>query len=143
MTDTTSPWEEWRPGYNPYRRTPFQILGLSVTLKGRGPIMNAIRQRRQRIQNTPERFPLFGEPLDVAQVNEAEERILNPETRLYAELCTHRPRMVSIDLEDVPSRLAGITPPIPDPGRVPDTQRLSRLVPTPVERTFPALIELR
>lgn len=141
MAHTTSPWEEWRPGYNPYRRTPFQILGISATVKGRGPIRSAIRQRRQRIQTTPERFSLFGESLDVAAVNEAEERILDPEARLYAELCTHRPRLVSIDLSDVSGPLSEMTPPILDPG-TPDIQRLIRLVPPPVERTFPTLTEL-
>jgi hypothetical protein len=141
MAHSSSPWEEWKQGHNPYRRTPFQILGLSATLKGRGPIRNAIRQRRQRIQNTPERFPLFGAVLDLAEVNEAEERILDPETRLYAELCTHRSRVVSIDLKDVPSRLAEITPPIPDPQCVRDVQRLTRFVPPLRVRTFPTLIE--
>lgn len=137
----TSPWEEWRPDQNPYRRTPFQILGLNLTLKGRGPIKAAIRQRRQRIQSTPERFRLFGELLDLAQVNEAEERILDPEARLYAELCTHRPRLASSDLGDTPSRLARLTPPIPSPQPVIDPQRLARLVRPPVARAFPALIE--
>lgn len=141
MEHTTSPWDEWRPGYNPYRRTPFQILGLSTTVKGAGPIRNAIRQRRQRIQNAPERFPLFGEPLDVAEVNEAEDRVLDPEARLYAELCTHRPKAVSIDLGDGPSRLAELTPPIPTPQGVQDAQRLARFVPAPARRTFPPLIE--
>ena len=142
MEHATSPWAEWRPGYNPYRRTPFQILGLSATVKGPGPVRNAIRQRRQRIQNAPERFPLFGEQLDVAEVNEAEDRILDPETRLYAELCTHRPKLVSLDLGDVSSRLAEVTPPmIPTPQGVLNAQRLTRLVPAPVERTFPSLIE--
>jgi len=141
VENTTSPWEEWRPGYNPYRRSPFQILGLSTIVKGPGPIRNAIRQRRQRIQNTPERFPLFGEPLDVAEVNEAEDRILDPEARLYAELCTHRPKLVTIDLGDVPSRLAEVAPPIPTPQGVLNAKRLARLVPAPVERTFPSLIE--
>ena len=141
MEHTTSPWTEWRHGYNPYRRTPFQVLGLNSTVKGPGPIRNAIRQRRKRIQNTPERFPLFGEPLDVAEVNEAEDRILDPEGRLYAELCTHRPKLVSVDLGDVPSRLAEVTPPIPNPQGVLNAQRLARLVLAPVERTFPTLIE--
>lgn len=143
MTGTISPWEEWRPGYNPYRRTPFQILGLDPTAKGPGPVRSAIRQRRQRIQNAPERFVLFGERLDVAQVNEAEDRILNPEARLYAELCTHRPKLVSLDLGNVSSRLAEITPPIPNPQATVDARRLARLVPAPVERTFPSLIESR
>jgi hypothetical protein len=142
MAETSSPWEEWKPGYNPYRRTPFQVLGISVTMKGRGPIRNAIRQRRQRIQNTPERFPLFGAALDVAQVNEAEERILNPEARLYAELCTHRPRLAAIDLGDLPSQLAEIEPPIPVPQAALNAQRLSRLVPPLRKRTFPTLTEL-
>lgn len=141
MGQITSPWEEWRSGHNPYRRTPFQILGLSVTMKGRGPVRQAIRQRRQRIQNTPERFPLFSELLDVAQVNEAEERILNPEARLYAELCTHRPRRTVPDLKEVPARLAEISPQIPHPQGVLDPQRLARFVPPLRERTFPALIE--
>ncbi|MGH3784987.1 MAG: hypothetical protein ACRDRG_00175 [Pseudonocardiaceae bacterium] len=143
MEQATSPWEEWRPGYNPYRRTPFQILGLTPTAKGPGPVRNAIRQRRQRIQNAPERFALFGEQLDVAEVNEAEDRILNPETRLYAELCTHRPKLVSIDLRHVAGRLAEVLPPVPNPQGVLNAQRLARLVPAPVERTFPSLIELR
>jgi hypothetical protein len=141
MGHTTSPWAEWRPGYNPYRRTPFQILGLSATVKGSGPIRSAIRQRKQRIQNTPEKFPLFGEPVDVAEVNEAEDRILEPEARLYAELCTHRPKLVSMDFGDVPGRLAEISPPLPNPHSVLNAQRLVRLVPPPMERTFPSLIE--
>lgn len=141
MEYATSPWEEWKSGYNPYRRTPFQVLGLSTSVKGPGPIRNTIRQRRQRIQNTPERFPLFGEALDVAEINEAEDRILDPEARLYAELCTHRPKLISIDLGDVPDRLAGVTPPITDTQGVLRAQRFIRFVPALVERTFPSLIE--
>lgn len=105
-------------------------------------LKNAINQRRRRIQNTPERFLLFGRPLDVAEVNEAENRILNAEARLYAELCTHRPRVISLDLGDAPGRLAEITPPIPTPQRVLETQRLARFVPALVQRTFSALIEV-
>lgn len=141
MPDNTSPWEEWRPGQNPYRRTPFQILALPVTAKGRAAIKAVVRQRRQRIQNTPERFPLFGELLDVAAVNEAEERVLEPQARLYAELCTHRPRKTSIDLREQRNGLAEITVPIPDVPLVLDPTRLARIVPPPAMRNFPPLIE--
>lgn len=141
MPDHASPWEEWRPGQNPYRRTPFQILGLSVTVKGRAAIKTTIRRRRQRIQTTPERFPLFGASLDVAAVNEAEERVLEPEARLYAELCTHRPRQTSIDLREPSRGLAEITVPIPDVQLAIDPTRLARIVPPPSTRNFPPLIE--
>lgn len=141
MPDSMSPWDEWRPGQNPYRRTPFQVLALRVTVKGRAAIKAAIRQRRQRIQATPERFPLFGERLDAAAVNDAEDRILDPESRLYAELCTHRPRGAPIDLGSVRTGLAEITVPIPEVRPSVDRERLARLVAPPAKRTFPRLIE--
>jgi len=141
MPDNASPWDEWRPGRNPYRRTPFQILALPVTTKGRAAIKTAIRQRRQRIQNTPERFSLFGELLDVAAVNEAEERVLEPEARLYAELCTHRPRQTSIDFREQRNDLAEITVPIPNVSLVIDPARLARIVPPPATRSFSPLID--
>lgn len=141
MPDKLSPWEEWRAGHNPYRRTPFQVLGISVTIKGRAAIKAAIRQRRRRIEAAPERFVLFGEQLDVAAVNEAEERVLEPEGRLYAELCTHRPRQTSIDLGTQRSELAEITAPIPDVPPEVDRSRLARLVAPPAPRTFPPLID--
>ena len=141
MSDSKSPWEEWREGYNPYRRTPFQVLGLSVKVKGRAAIKAAIRQRRQRIEAAPERFVLFGEQLDVAAVNEAEERVLDPEARLYAELCTHRPRQTSLDLGAQRTGLAEVTVPIPDVPTEVDRARLARIVPAPRARTFPPLVE--
>lgn len=87
---TGNPWT-WRDGQNPYRATPFQVLALSPDVIGRGAILNHVRKRRQRIERRADRYPLFGRPLRVAEVNAAEEKIKDPTERLLAQLCTHWP----------------------------------------------------
>ncbi|MEV0431755.1 hypothetical protein [Nocardia sp. NPDC050413] len=84
----TNPWQ-WT-GSNPYYSTAFQILDLDPTA-GPSVARARIAARRKRIAFDPGRFPLFGAVLTVAQVNAADEQLGSPETRLAAELLTHRP----------------------------------------------------
>jgi hypothetical protein len=133
-----NPWA-WQGGQNPYLATPFQILGLDVNLRGRVAIRNLVRTRRQRVRTTPERFPLFGRVLTESEVNQAEHAIAHPATRLLAELCTHRPRSMSVEVADLGERLAGL--PASDPGQpeVVNVDGLREHVPRPGRRTFPPL----
>ncbi|MFE9645524.1 hypothetical protein ACFYO0_15740 [Streptomyces sp. NPDC006365] len=88
--DHDNPWQ-WRDGHNPYYRTPLQILGLDPDRTGRAAVRAAARRRRLRVERGADRFPVFGRPLEIAEVNAAEEELLTPTGRLLAELRTHRP----------------------------------------------------
>jgi hypothetical protein len=130
----------WRDGKNPYRATPFQVLALDANLRGRAAIRRHIRARRLRIQGAPERFPLFGRILTEAEINEAEEQIQDPRTRLLAELRTHRPRSADVATDDLGARLAQLRlQPVAPPQMTANLTALSRLLPAPRERTFPRL----
>lgn len=141
-----NPWA-WRSGENPYRRTPFQVLGLEVNLRGHGAIQAHIRARRRRIQGNPERFRVFGEMLDEARVNASERLIDHPGGRLYAELCMHRPP-VAADEEDVAARLEETTTlvkkirvPVPHPEVQIEARRLVRFLEPPAPRDFRPLLD--
>ncbi len=134
-----SPWT-WRAGHNPYRETPFQVLGLGVDVRGRAAVKARIKNRRTKICNAPERFPLFGRALSEADINAAETMLEDLEGRVYAELCTHRPRREKRDGPTPAARLAALA--VPDV-RMPlsvDPARLRRLVPTPPRRVHPPLV---
>ena len=134
-----SPWT-WRSDHNPYRQTPFQVLGLSPDVRGRAAIKARIKNRRTKIRNAPERFLLFGRTVSEAEINAAETLLEEPEGRVYAELCTHRPRQVASNGPAPEARLADLI--VPDV-RVPitvDPARLRRLVPAPVRRVHEPLV---
>lgn len=132
-----NPWT-WREGQNPYRRTPFQVLGLGTDVRGRAAIKARIKNRRTKIHNAPERFPLFGRLLSEAEINAAETAIEDPESRLYAELCTHRPRQ---HRGPAPAeRLAGLAVPDVHPAVTIDLARLRHLVPTPPRRAHVPIV---
>ncbi|QBI53040.1 hypothetical protein [Streptomonospora litoralis] len=133
-----NPWA-WQDGRNPYRATPFQILDLAPDTLGRAAVHARIRRRRQRVSRAPERNPLFGEQLAVADVNEAAEQIQDPRGRLLAELRTHRPER-SEGRSRFAERVAGIEPPAaPEPPAAVRAQDLVRLAPEPVPRSFPRM----
>ena len=135
-----NPWR-WREGRNPYLCTPFQILDLALDVKGRGPIEKHIRQRRDRIKNAPERFKLFGEVLDEARVNAAADALRDPNQRLYAELCTHRPvKAVAFNFDGMVKDLEAITVQPLSHAFAIDLNQLARLVPPPAPRTYEALL---
>jgi hypothetical protein len=138
-----NPWA-WQEGRNPYTATAFQVLALDVNLRGRAAIRAHINARRRRVRNAPERFPLFGRPLSEAEINEAEERILDPEGRLLAELCTHRQRSTRLEVEDLEQRLDALTnpgdrPAVNAPKVSVNRNALRALVPPPSPRTFAPL----
>ena len=131
---TGNPWE-WRDGHNPYRFTPFQVLDLEVDVTGRADIEARIRRRRRRIERAPERYRLFGRALGPADVNEAAGLLADPETRLLAELRTHRPEHGPgeyVTAEDLP-------PEPPEPPPEVDPYRLLHLLPDPEPWRFPPL----
>lgn len=134
-----NPWA-WN-GANPYRGTAFQVLGLSPAVTGRASIKAQVQKRRQRVRNAPERFPLFGELLDEARINEAEAAISKPEGRIYAELCTHRPRVASADVGDLAHAVAEVpVSPLTVEYHL-DLARLAALAPRPRRRELKPLIE--
>ncbi|NNH72227.1 hypothetical protein HLB23_20590 [Nocardia uniformis] len=90
-----NPWA-WT-GRNPYYETAFQVLDLDPTAD-RAAARTRISARRKRISYDASRFPLFGTPLSVAQINAAEEQLTTASTRLAAELLTHRPEPEGVDL---------------------------------------------
>ncbi|MBB4932947.1 hypothetical protein F4561_003767 [Lipingzhangella halophila] len=133
-----NPWA-WQEGRNPYRATPFQVLDLDPDTAGRAAINAHVRRRRQRVSRAPERYPLFGEHLRLADVNEAAEQIQDPRGRLLAELRTHRPELGD-DSAHFAERIAGLEP--PESPRSPITvhaKRLAQLAPPPVPRSFTRL----
>jgi hypothetical protein len=85
-----NPWR-WRDGHDPYHRTPLQVLGIAPDLTGRSAVRAAARRRRLRVERGADRFPLFGCPVELAEVNEAEQELTTATGRLLAELRTHRP----------------------------------------------------
>ncbi|MFC9999696.1 hypothetical protein [Nocardia sp. NPDC127526] len=93
----TNPWA-WQDR-NPYYATAFQILDLDPTAAP-AVVRARIAARRKRITYDATRFPLFGEVLDVARINAAEEQLGTPSARLRAELITHRPVPSDADLGD-------------------------------------------
>lgn len=133
-----NPWA-WQDGRNPYRSTPFQVLDLEPDTTGRAAINAHIRRRRQRVSRAPERYPLFGRSLSVADVNEAAEQIQAPRDRLLAELRAHRPERGD-DTSRFAARFADLEP--PDVPRAKITVRaksLAQLAPPPVSRSFKRL----
>jgi hypothetical protein len=136
---SASPWA-WRQGRNPYRSTPLQVLALPPRLPSSAAYRAHLRQRRTRIVNAPQKYPLFGALLTEADLNDAAERIKDPEGRLLAELCAHRPRAVRVDLGEARGLLATVQSPIPDLPMNLDPARLRRLVPPIEARTFPSLL---
>ncbi|MFI6869503.1 hypothetical protein [Nocardia sp. NPDC050406] len=85
---SVNPWA-WN-ARNPYYETAFQVLDLDPTVD-RATARARIAARRKRISYDASRFPLFGTPLGVAQINAAEEQLADPASRVAAELLTHRP----------------------------------------------------
>jgi hypothetical protein len=98
-----NPWE-WRDR-NPYHATAFQILDLEPTADP-ATARARVAARRKRISFDAKRFPLFGELLTAAQINAAEEQLSTPETRLTAELLTHRLVPAGTDIADLSELLA-------------------------------------
>ena len=143
---TTNPWA-WQDGRNPYRSTAFQVLGLGVEVRGRAAIRAHVKTRRQRVHNAPERYLLFGNPLTEADINEAEQRIQDPATRLLDELCTHRPPPDSgwrnpenlAELTEIEQRLRALAPPDIPPEPTLNPTALCALIPPVRPRTFAPL----
>jgi hypothetical protein len=136
-----NPWA-WREGRNPYRSTPFQVLDLPLDVRGRGAVKARVEKRRRRIASAPTRYPMFGKVLSEADVNAAEKEILDPESRLLAELRTHRPRRARLDLAGIADQLpASLSWALEDrpPVRL-DRSRLLALVPQLPERRFPSVL---
>jgi hypothetical protein len=134
------PWV-WRDGYNPYRRTLFQVLGLSIDVCGRAAIKANVKARRKRIAATPKRFPLFGDLLTEAAVMDAGTAIEDPEARAYAELCTHRARETAIDVSGLAGRARGLAFPDLRLPVVLDDDRLRRAIPPLPRRDFASLLD--
>jgi hypothetical protein len=143
---STSQWA-WQDGRNPYRTTAFQVLALGVNLRGRAAIRAHIKTRRQRVHNAPERFLLFGNTLTEADINEAEQRIQDPASRLLDELCTHRPptgpeaptEEHRAELSAIAAELESLAPQGGVPPVTVNTTELARLVPPARPRTFDPL----
>jgi hypothetical protein len=131
----SGPWL-WRDGRNPYRRTPFQALALDPNLRGKAGIRAHTKQRLARIRNAAHQFPVFGEVLTEAQVQAAAARIGDPAGRVYAELCTHRPRVFRVDVDEVAARLNEIVMPEIRPAVTIRPDRLVHLVERPAPREF-------
>lgn len=133
-----NPWS-WKVGINPYRNTPFQILALDVMVHGRGPIRRHVDERAIRVRRAPKKCLVFGEQIGEAAVVAAAKAIEDAEGRLYAELRTHRPRRVELDVRELARRLGEMQAPVGRQPLRPNAARLARLVPPPRPRQFPPL----
>jgi len=152
-----NPWA-WR-GRNPYLATAFQVLNIDPGAD-RQTIRDAASIRRRRIASRPERFPLFGQTLSVTDINEAEEQLKTPRTRLLSELLTHQPDdhgaglasvsgllglfelAESIDLTDRPEERDAARPNLgvtQDPQALLDDQVILALLPDPRTKTLEPL----
>lgn len=125
---TANPWA-WQDGRNPYLSTPFQVLDVSPTVKGRGALRRRIATRRRHLQTVSEQFPLFGRILGEADVNEAEALLAAPGSRLLAELCTHRPRYGDLKIADLIPLLPDPAPRGPEISDAVDTRSLAGCLP--------------
>jgi hypothetical protein len=133
------PWQ-WRDGRNPYRRTAFQVLDLGLEVQGRRSIQRQVERRRARIRNAPGHNRLFGEELNEAEVNQAEQVLRDPEARLYAELCTHQHHEVELDTKAVDAlarRLDELAVPEIEASVVPDRAWLLGVLPPVGQEAFP------
>jgi hypothetical protein len=99
---------------SPYRRTAFKALGLTANQVDRASIVHAAEARRQAVTHVPGYHQLGGRPLTLADINRAEEALLDPNRRVIEELLEHAPEQPVVDqLQVMASRLEAPDWPVP------------------------------
>ncbi len=82
----------WRNGpiyQNPYYRTAFRIGRVPREMSRHRTLVKCIGQTRKIVNNTPDRHVVNGEPVSMAELNSAEEILLDPLRRIREELLHH------------------------------------------------------
>ncbi|HEV7406089.1 MAG TPA: hypothetical protein VGO11_24295 [Chthoniobacteraceae bacterium] len=82
---------KWEPGRNPYQQTYFARLGFGPNVTTR-QIPGLAKSRKQKLDHDRakgETVELHGEPLDEHSLAEAQQKLIDPESRAHELLLVH------------------------------------------------------
>jgi hypothetical protein len=88
---------------NPYRRGDFRLLRMPVEIIDRSAVLEMASQVRQLVEMDATAHVVDGVPVSISEVNQAEARLLDAQTRLIEELRQHPAAM--LDLQPARERL--------------------------------------
>lgn len=90
----------WRRGplnRNPYYRTAFRVAGVSRETVRHRTIVQRISQTRRVVRTDPQQHTVNNEPVTDAEINAAEQILLDPKKRILEELIHHAAEKPPID----------------------------------------------
>lgn len=82
----------WRRGsltQNPYARTAFRVARVPREVVRHRTVVELIVQTRQLVGADPKAHTIGGRPVDLAEINAAEQVLLDPRKRILEELLEH------------------------------------------------------
>jgi hypothetical protein len=86
-----NPWDKQK---NPYLYNAFETVNIEPSLTSWRKVRNIIRQRKRAVEVSSPK--IYGEQVDVADINQAEEILQDPNKRIAEELLQHKVHKLNI-----------------------------------------------